>query len=88
MSAYRVDFGKPIALFPLPGVSLLPHGAQPLHIFEPRYREMIERCLDSGNGDLDRADPIAMAVVDGRRGVEVEEVSLREAVCVGRIARV
>ncbi len=88
MSSYRVDFGKPVALFPLPGVSLLPHGAQPLHIFEPRYRQMIERCLASGKGDLDRADPIAMAVVDGRRGAEVEEISLREAVCVGRIARV
>ena len=88
MSSYRVDFGKPIALFPLPGVSLLPHGAQPLHIFEPKYRQMVERCLASGNGDLERADPIAMAVIDARKSAGVEEVSLCEAVCVGRIARV
>ena len=83
MSAYRVDFGKPIALFPLPGVSLLPHGAQPLHIFEPRYRQMVERCLASGNGDLERTDPIAMAVIDDRNGPETGEVSLCEAVCAG-----
>lgn len=88
MSSYRVDFGKPIVLFPLPGVSLLPHGAQPLHIFEPKYRQMVERCLASGNGDLERADPIAMAVIDDRKSAGVGEVSLCEAVCVGRIARV
>ncbi|MYJ80050.1 MAG: ATP-dependent protease, partial [Caldilineaceae bacterium SB0670_bin_27] len=32
-------------LFPL-NVVLFPGMALPLHIFEPRYREMINRCLD------------------------------------------
>jgi Lon protease-like protein len=35
-----------IPLFPL-GLVLFPGMVQPLHIFEPRYREMMKRCLDS-----------------------------------------
>lgn len=35
-----------IPLFPL-GLVLFPGMVQPLHIFEPRYREMTKRCLDS-----------------------------------------
>jgi Lon protease-like protein len=34
-----------IALFPL-NVVLLPGAELPLHIFEPRYREMIKHCLE------------------------------------------
>lgn len=33
-------------LFPLPGVFLHPRQIMPLNIFEPRYRSMIEDCLD------------------------------------------
>jgi Lon protease-like protein len=36
-----------IGLFPLP-VVLLPGEQAPLHIFEPRYRELIGECLDEG----------------------------------------
>ncbi|MDH3706550.1 MAG: LON peptidase substrate-binding domain-containing protein, partial [Acidimicrobiia bacterium] len=32
-------------MFPL-GSVLLPHNALPLHVFEPRYRQMIETVLD------------------------------------------
>ncbi len=84
-STYKVDFGKPIALFPLPAVVLLPHGIQPLHIFEPRYVQMVDRCLASGNGRLDAADPIAMAVIDDDKYNPVGPTSLKSAVCVGRI---
>ena len=34
-------------LFPLPNLVLFPHVVQPLHVFEPRYRQMIEDCLDT-----------------------------------------
>jgi Lon protease-like protein len=34
-----------IPLFPLENVVLLPEGAVPLHIFEPRYRQMMEDAL-------------------------------------------
>ena len=42
---------KIIPLFPLPATVLFPKTYLPLHIFEPRYREMIEDALsDSGGG--------------------------------------
>ena len=34
-----------VPLFPLPGVVLFPHTIIPLHIFEPRYREMTAHAL-------------------------------------------
>ena len=33
-------------MFPLPGVFLFPGQLMPLHVFEPRYRQMIEDSLD------------------------------------------
>ena len=44
-------------LFPLPNLVLYPHVMQPLHIFEDRYREMLEDALSA-----DRL--IAMAVLE------------------------
>lgn len=37
-----------IPIFPLPDLVFFPHTLLPLHIFEPRYRQMIADCL---NGD-------------------------------------
>lgn len=37
-----------IPIFPLPNVTLFPKTLLPLHVFEPRYRKMIEGCV---NGD-------------------------------------
>ncbi len=34
-------------LFPLPGMVFLPHTLLPLHIFEPRYRQMVSWCLEN-----------------------------------------
>ena len=36
-----------LALFPLPEVVLFPGCLLPLHIFEPRYREMVADCLEN-----------------------------------------
>ena len=45
-----------IGIFPL-GIVLLPTERVPLHIFEPRYRELIEECLeDDGEFGLVYAD--------------------------------
>jgi Lon protease-like protein len=41
-------------LFPL-GIVALPSEGVPLHIFEDRYRRMIERCLAAEPGSLERA---------------------------------
>jgi Lon protease-like protein len=34
-----------LPIFPLPNAVLLPGGLLPLHVFEPRYREMTRDCL-------------------------------------------
>lgn len=34
-----------IPVFPLPDVVLFPHTLLPLHVFEPRYRQMVRDCL-------------------------------------------
>jgi Lon protease-like protein len=34
-----------VCIFPLPNVTLFPHTVLPLHVFEPRYREMVKDCL-------------------------------------------
>ena len=36
-----------LPLFPLPNVVLFPNVFLPLHIFEPRYREMVADAIDS-----------------------------------------
>jgi uncharacterized protein len=43
------DFSGLCRLFPLPDVVLFPHALVPLHIFEPRYRQMTEDAL-AGDG--------------------------------------
>ncbi len=76
----RVNFGRPMPLFPLDGVALLPHAVLPLHIFEPRYRQMVEDSLD-GSGQ------IALAVFEGERWKQEYHgrPPLRPAVCVAHI---
>ncbi|MCA9235910.1 MAG: LON peptidase substrate-binding domain-containing protein [Planctomycetales bacterium] len=63
-------------LFPLPNLVMFPHVMQPLHIFEPRYREMLNEALD-GDGLL------AMSVLQGDEDAHRPE--LCSHVCLGRI---
>ncbi|MCY2956932.1 MAG: LON peptidase substrate-binding domain-containing protein [Planctomycetota bacterium] len=42
---------SPVPMFPLPGFFLYPAQMLPLHIFEPRYRQMIDESLD-GHGRI------------------------------------
>src|SRR5262245_3264058 len=39
------QFSGQVRLFPLPNLVLFPHVIQPLHIFEPRYVEMLREAL-------------------------------------------
>jgi hypothetical protein len=39
------DLPTTLSLFPLSGALLLPRGRLPLHIFEPRYLQMLEDCM-------------------------------------------
>jgi Lon protease-like protein len=41
------NFSNVVRLFPLPGVVMFPHSVLPLHIFEPRYRQLMEDALGS-----------------------------------------
>jgi uncharacterized protein len=39
------DFSGKVRLFPLPNLVLFPYVIQPLHVFEPRYRQLMEDSL-------------------------------------------
>jgi Lon protease-like protein len=34
-----------VSIFPLPQVTLFPHALLPLHVFEPRYRDLLRDCM-------------------------------------------
>jgi len=78
----QVNFGRPMPLFPLGEVSLFPQQFLPLHIFEPRYRQMVQQVLD-GSGQF------AMAVFAGSSWKQQYHgrPPLRPAVCLGQIVR-
>jgi Lon protease-like protein len=44
-------------LFPLPGAILFPRAQLPLHIFEPRYREMVHDAIEGG-GQIAMIQPL------------------------------
>ena len=41
------DFSGTVRLFPLPNLVLFPHVMQPLHIFEPRYCDLLSESLEN-----------------------------------------
>jgi uncharacterized protein len=45
MTKLMADLPAVLPLFPLPGALLLPRARLPLHIFEPRYLQMLDDCL-------------------------------------------
>src|SRR5581483_8559229 len=72
-------FSGTARLFPLPNLVLFPHVMQPLHIFEPRYRQMTTDALDG-----DRL--IALALL--RPGWEADydgKPVIYPVACLGRI---
>ena len=78
----QVNFGRPMPIFPLDQVTLLPQQVLPLHIFEPRYRQMVEHALDG-------AGQIAMAVFDTEAWREDYHAlpPVKPAVCIGQIVQ-
>ena len=73
------DFTGMVRLFPLPNLVLFPHVMQPLHIFEPRYRSLMEDALAG-----DRL--IAMAVLEPGWENDYEgRPRLCTTACLGRI---
>ncbi|PWE48883.1 ATP-dependent protease [Thioclava sp. NG1] len=52
------DLPEILPLFPLPGALLLPRARLPLHIFEPRYLQMIEDCMKTKSRLIGMIQPI------------------------------
>jgi len=78
-AADLTGFNGTAPVFPLPNVVLFPHVALPLHIFEPRYRQMVEDVLEDGR-------IIAMALLKPGWEPDYEgEPAIHEMVCLGRI---
>jgi Lon protease-like protein len=76
----ETDFNGITRLFPLPNLVLFPHVMQPLHIFEPRYRAMMEEALATDK-------LITMAVL--AKGWEDDyegRPKLESIACLGRVA--
>jgi Lon protease-like protein len=74
------SFSGQARLFPLPNLVMFPHVIQPLHVFEPRYRELMQDALA---GDK----LIAMAVLaPGWENDYEGRPALRPVACLGRIA--
>jgi Lon protease-like protein len=73
------NFDGKVRLFPLPNVVLFPRVIQPLHIFEPRYKQMVEDALDD-NG------LIAMCLLHPSGGYGAGTVApIFPEICIGKI---
>ncbi|MDC1142239.1 LON peptidase substrate-binding domain-containing protein [Planctomycetota bacterium] len=51
MNNSQPDLSTPFPVFPLPGLTLFPHTHLPLHIFEERYRNLINDVFKRPNDD-------------------------------------
>lgn len=73
------DFSGRVRLFPLPNMVFFPHVVQPLHIFEPRYCEMLQDALAG-----DRL--IAMVLLEpGWEHQYQSRPAIARAACIGKI---
>ncbi len=73
------DFDGRVRLFPLPELVVFPHSMQPLHIFEPRYCEMLAESLESDK-------LIAMATLTGGITLATNQPPpIASTVCIGKI---
>lgn len=77
-----IDYSQLLPVFPLPNVVLLPKAVVPLHVFEPRYRDMTRDALATHR-------LIALALL--KPGFEPKyqslNVPIHRHVCVGRIVK-
>lgn len=77
---YRASNLPPtIPVFPLPGALMLPRARLPLHIFEPKYLQMIDDTLKTEHRLIGMVQPRAQKSGDGR---ELQSIG-----CAGRITQ-
>src|SRR5207342_1752391 len=75
------DLADVIPVFPLAGALLLPRGQMPLNIFEPRYLEMFDDALRSGQRLIGMIQP------DPAHPGSEDKPGLYKVGCVGRITQ-
>ena len=73
------DLPDTIPVFPLPGALLLPRAKLPLHIFEPRYLQMLEDALKTPERVIGMIQP------NGKRNGEGS--GLQTIGCAGRVTQ-
>ena len=74
------DFANVTRLFPLPNLVMFPHVVLPLHIFEPRYRQMTEDALAG-----DRLITMVQITPPAKGEHWTEPVPLEPVGCLGKI---
>jgi Lon protease-like protein len=76
------DFSSQCRFFPLPNLVLFPHAILPLHIFEPRYRQMTEDALAD-----DQLVTIVQVKPMSHGTTWTEPVPIMQVGCLGRIVQ-
>lgn len=74
------DFSNEVRLFPLPNLVMFPCNVQPLHIFESRYREMLEDAMMT-----DRIIALATLQPGYDQNEYYSRPALAPTICVGQI---
>lgn len=75
----HADLPGTIPIFPLPGALLLPRARLPLHIFEPRYLQMIEDTLKTSHRLIGMVQPYE---APGAAGPKLHHIG-----CAGRLTQ-
>lgn len=75
----QTDLPQTIAIFPLPRALLLPRARLPLHIFEPRYLQMIDDCL--------KTEHRLIGMIQPYEGRSHNESHLHKIGCAGRLTQ-
>lgn len=73
------DLPDTLPIFPLPGALLLPRARLPLHIFEPRYLQMLEDCMKTSHRLIGMVQPREVP------GGQTAEKRLHSIGCAGRL---
>lgn len=76
-----IDLPDTIAVFPLPGALLLPRARLPLHIFEPRYLQMLDDTLKTSHRLIGMIQPREVPSAEKGSG----EKRLHAIGCAGRV---
>lgn len=74
----KADLPETIPVFPLPGALLLPRARLPLHLFEPRYLQMLEDTMKTSHRLIGMVQPL-----EGPRGTK----RLHTIGCAGRVTQ-